>query len=321
MAALLRTQFDRWIARRHPVHAQPVTISRQRLYILPSGYGYFFGLTLFVLFLWSINYNNSMGFILTFLLAAIGLNAMWRCHENLNRLALHPGEAAPVFAGEQAHFVYRIVNPSAYARYGIGLQWQTGETSYVDVPAHESASVSLALLAPRRGPLLPGRLRVATPFPLGLFRAWTWQEFSRACLVYPKPAGELPLPITVEASSDGHTLANNAAGRDDYAGLCAYVLGDSPRHVAWKASARGSTLLVKQFAGQSVPKIWLDSQRLSALPLEARLSQLCLWVLKAEEEGYDYGLRLAGTEFAPGHGPEHRNLCLRALALFDHEKK
>ena len=320
MVALLRTQFDRWIAQRHPIHTQAITLSRQRLYILPSGYGYFFGLTLFVLFLWSINYNNSMGFILTFLLAAIGLNAMWRCHENLNRLELHPGEAAPVFAGEQAHFVYRISNPSADGRYGIGLQWQTGEANFVDVPAQEHGTVSLALAAPRRGPLIPGRLRVSTGFPLGLFRAWTWQTFSRACLVYPKPAGTLPLPVLGEASHDGHTLASATSGRDDYAGLRAYVLGDSPRHVAWKASARGDALLVKQFAGQSVPKIWLDSQRLIALPLEARLSQLCLWVLKAEQEGYDYGLRIPGAEFSPNHGLAHRNQCLRALAMFDHEK-
>jgi uncharacterized protein (DUF58 family) len=315
--AALRKRFERWLARRHPAAAEPVTILRERLYILPSGYGYFFALTLFVLFLWSINYNNSMGFILTFLLAAIALNAMWRSHENLNRLVLRPAEAAPVFAGQQAHFVYQLANFAAHPRHSVALQWPAGEAQYADVPAQASATVSLALAAARRGWLRPGRVRVSTPFPLGLFRAWTWQEFTQACLVYPKPAGTLPLPIAGDVSAAGHTLASAATGRDDYAGLRGYVPGDSPRHVAWKASARGNNLLVKHFAGQAVAQIWLDWQLLGAQAVEARLSQLCQWVLKAEEAGYDYGLRLPGCEFAPSRGAEHRSRCLRALALFE----
>lgn len=313
----MRTQFDRWIARRHPVHAHAVTIARKRLYILPSGYGLFFGLTVFVLFLWSVNYNNNMGFILTFLLAAVALNAMWRCHENLNGLEVHPGEAAPVFAGDDAQFVFRIANLSPNARHGIGLYWPSGEVKFLDVAPFGNAGAILSLRAPQRGQLLPPRLGVATTFPLGLFRAWTWQSFSRACLVYPKPQGTLPLPKTDQASRDGRSLAQEVAGRDDFAGLRAYVPGDSPRHIAWKASSRSDVLMVKQFAGQALPEVWLDTQRLIGLSPEARLSQMCLWVLKAEAEGFRYGLRLPGTEFSPSHGPEHRSRCLRALALFD----
>ena len=58
-------------------------LTRRRIYILPTGYGYAFAALLFLLFLWSINYSNSMGFAFTFLLAAVALNSMWQAHDNL----------------------------------------------------------------------------------------------------------------------------------------------------------------------------------------------------------------------------------------------
>ena len=50
--------------------------------------------------------------------------------------------------------------------------------------------------------------------------------------------------------------------------------------------------------------------------LEQRLSRLCGWVLEAERSGANYGLRLPGTEIAPGRGELHRAACLQALALY-----
>jgi uncharacterized protein (DUF58 family) len=50
--------------------------------------------------------------------------------------------------------------------------------------------------------------------------------------------------------------------------------------------------------------------------LEARLSQLCLWVLESDSAQRPYGLRLPGQEIAPSGGAAHRFACLRALAAF-----
>lgn len=49
-----------------------------------------------VLFLWSINYSNSMGFAFTFLLAAVAQNSMWQAHDNLLGLIVHPAQVAGV---------------------------------------------------------------------------------------------------------------------------------------------------------------------------------------------------------------------------------
>jgi uncharacterized protein (DUF58 family) len=314
---ILRERFAGWLSRRHGVQKHSAELNRRTIYILPTGAGYTFFVVLFVMLLWAINYTNSLAFVLTFLLATIALNAMWRTHAGLLALRITPAAPQPVFAGQQARFDYTLEQPGNTTRYGIGLRWGDQAPVYSDVPAAAAAGIGLTIPAPRRGRLLPGRIQVLTRFPLGLFQAWSWVTFDQFCLVYPQPLGPRPLPLpgTATATLEGASAAG--AGSDDYAGLGHYMRGDSPRHVAWKASVRNEDLLVKRFSARQRPELWLDWWLLDPEPKEARLSQLCQWLLKADAQGYDYGLRLPGLEFPPAGGEAHRRRCLQALALFD----
>jgi uncharacterized protein (DUF58 family) len=318
---VFKKRFAQWLSRRHGVQTTTIELDRQRIYILPSGYGYAFCGVLLVMLLWAINYANSLAFVLTFLLGAVALNAMWRTHNNLLRLRITPGSAEPVFAGQQARFSYFLAHADGATRYGIGLQWGAAAPCYSDVPTGASATVVLPVPAPRRGRLQPGPVRVLTRFPLGLFQAWSWVRFDRSCLVYPAPHGELPLPQPAALSATPLGVAAVRTGSEDYAGLRAYAAGDSPRHIAWRASARADSLLVKRFSGQARAQLWLDWQQLAPHPIEERLSQLCRWVLTADAQGDDYGLRLTGLEIPPASGAEQRRRCLQALALFGDEQE
>src|SRR5207244_6344179 len=65
-----------------------------------------------------------------------------------------------------------------------------------------------------------------------------------------------------------------------------YQASDSPRHMAWKASARSELLLTKLFAGRAASELWFDWDGLPAgMHTEARLSRLARWVMLAEERG------------------------------------
>ena len=295
--------------------SEPVRLTRRRIYILPTVQGYAFAILLFLLFLWSINYSNSMGFAFTFLLAAVALNSMWQAHDNLLGLVVTSGGAEPVFASQEAQFTLRLENPDPKPRYGIALQWRDQPPRYADLPASGATIVTLAVLAERRGWLRPGRIRVLTRYPLGLLQAWSWVEFEQACLVYPQPRGRRPLPATLPSSS-GSGLGEQGLGSEDYAGFRLYAPGDSPRRIAWKAATRDGPLLVKQFTDQARPELWLDWRLLGNDRVEPRLSQLCQWVLKVENEGRRYGLLLPGARIPPAQGDAHRRRCLEALALF-----
>ncbi len=54
----------------------------------------------------------------------------------------------------------------------------------------------------------------------------------------------------------------------------------------------------------------------ASLDMERRLSRLTRWVLDAEAAGVAYGLRLDETVLGPAVGDDHRDACLKALALF-----
>ncbi len=316
MLSAWQTRLGRWLSHRLRPQRSAVCLDRRHIYILPTVYGYLFAAMLLIMFLWAINYSNSMGFGLTFLLAAVALNAMWRSHNNLLRLWVHPGAAEPVFAGQTACFSFRLTNPDTQTRYGVGLVLENSPEPprYAIVPAQGEAVLQLHLPAVQRGLLRPGRLRVFTCFPLGLFEAWSWVEFEQTCLVYPRPQGGRPLPLEAARTAGGE-VGERGLGSEDYAGLRIYVPGDSPRRVAWKAAVRSGHLLVKQFTDQSRAELWLDWRLLAPLPAEARLSQLCQWLLKAEAAGRVYGLRLPALEYPPAAGEGQRRRCLEALAL------
>ena len=136
-----------------------------------------------------------LGFVLTFLLGALGVNAMIHTFRNLANLRITGGRTRPVFAGETASFTIHLENPGDTDRHAIGLTHDRRRASFVDVLARSTEPATAAVAAPRRGVLRPGRLTLFTRFPLGLYYAWAYVDLDLRCIVYPRPAASgRPLP-------------------------------------------------------------------------------------------------------------------------------
>lgn len=308
----LRLRFRNWAFRRS-VETGTLLLTQRRIYILPTRQGFAFALVLLLMLLGDINYNLSLGYMLTFLLATASGMSMLHAFRNLAQLEIRAGQVEPVFAGDPAHFVFHFNNPSNVPRYSLHLHDDDGHETVFDLPAQTSTPVELALPTTKRGWLDSGRLTLFTRFPLGLFHAWTYLHFDVRALVYPKPAAPQPLPLIPAADGKGKITVR---GDEDFSGLRNYVTGDGMPRIAWKALAREQGLQVKQFSAQQGQQLWLDWSQLPDIPLERKLERLTRWVLDADTQGLHYGLRLPGSEMAPGQGRKHRAECLRALALF-----
>ena len=309
-------RFSNWLYGFTPPERGTVELVHRRVYIVPARLGWFFGGTLLVLLIGSINYALSLGFALTFLLAGLGLAGMVHTARNLARIAVTAGRAEPVFAGESAQFRLFLDGRAAFDRPAVlARHLGSGSQLVVDIPPRGVAEVVLAVPAQSRGRLALGRVMLETRFPLGLFRAWSYIEPDARCVVYPRPERSPLPPFSGEAAAGA--LHTPTPGSDDFAGLRGYQRSDSPRHIAWKAVARSDEMLTKQFAGDAAAELWLDARLLPAgLVLEQRLSRLAGWVLAAERAGAHYGLRLPGVEIPPARGEMHRAACLQALALY-----
>ena len=300
--------------RRSAATGRDVTLARQRIYILPTRHGLLFAAMLAVMLLGAINYNNSLGFLLTFLLAALGLISILYTYGNLAGLQVRSGKAAPVFAGQAAAFVIHLHNPDRQPRHALHAEASTGDIATTDLAADGNAGLTLHLPARRRGRMPLGRIALSTSWPLGLAFAWSYVDPEMECLVYPQPSPyRAPPEAAPAAAGDGH----GSAASDDFSGFRNYRAGDPLRHVHWKALARALPLMTKEFCGGVAPELWLDWASLPPLDVENRLRWLCRWVLEASRGDRAYGLRLPGIEINPDRGADHRRRCLEALALFE----
>jgi uncharacterized protein (DUF58 family) len=306
---------QRWARKRQGTDPDTTRLRPGRVYILPTGVGLLFGLMSFAMLLGSMNYNNNLSFVLTFLLIGIGFVAMHQCQRNLVGLELTFAGTEPVFAGQSMRFRIAITNASKSARYGIRIYHEKTESDVHDLQPGESKIFILPVATTRRGWVNLERFGIRTLFPFELFRAWAWLHMDLKGLVYPQASEEAPEPPP-SRTAHGHRQ-HDARGEEDFAGLRKYNVGDSPRHVAWKAYARSGQLLSKQFAGADTSSQWFDFAEIPSLDMEERLSILTRWIVNADQTREDYGLRLPGSEFPPAHGDAQRRQCLEALALFD----
>jgi len=305
------------------------TTQGQRIYIIPTHYGYAYAGLLVLMLLGAINYNNSLGHLLCFLLASLGHVAMHYSHRNIRLLSVTFTAMDPVFCHQAAHLRLTVNNTDSDHSYQLDVahknriplpRWQflkgydsLHQIGKIEVDSNYSGVLSVPTA--HRGWQRIEKIRLSSLYPLGLFYAWTVFDRSAQVLVYPKASGRRPLPIL--ATQGKPSLQQAHQGDDDFAGLRRYRTGDPLHRVAWKALARDDVMRSKLFSrpvGQQLSLRWQDLDDIN--DTEARLSQLCSWVLQADNLGYQYGLELPEQSIPPAKGEIHQHTCLKALALY-----
>ncbi len=291
----------------------PVTLGLRNIYILPTRFGILYLFVLGAMFIGAINYNNNLGFLLTFLLGSLGLTAMMHTYCMLYGLKLEAATASPVFTGKPIQVSIRV---AGLDRDRTGIQWHfsTGEVVEVDFKTGRPDRVMVPAAATRRGYADPGWLRIASEYPLGLFRAWSRIDTGCQCLVYPRPLAR-PMALAWTQAASGTASSGQTTGVDDFQGLSAYQPGDPPRRIYWQAFSRGRGLHTKTFAGQAGMELMLNMACIAGDDTERKLSILCYHVLRAHHQNTRFALKLNARVVSAGSGRLHRDRCLRLLTL------
>lgn len=311
LRVLLRQRLRSWALRRQGLDALPLRLKSGRIYILPTRLGWTFGALVAVTFLAGMNYGNGLAMLFSFWLAGFALVAMVQTQRGLAGAVLEQAAATPAFAGESVRLQLRLAGTADSADLQLSAEIDEGATL---PPAVAQAQMLEAQLpAPQRGFWRAPALLLASTAPFGLFRTWTWLTPDVRTLVYPAPAGSLPVP---ETTGDEAGALRPTQGHDELAWLRDFREGDSPRQVAWKALARGAPLLVREYQGMGSAQHDFDYDALTGLDREARLSQLTRWVVEANARGERWVLRLPDAPPLAGKGPEHLAACLQQLAVF-----
>ena len=290
----------------------------------PTFYGFvYLGMTL-ALLLGSINHNNNLGYLLTFLLTGLLLVSARETRLAVQGLEAGPCAAEPAFAGATA-LARLSLRARTRPRYGLHLTLasDTPEAPVsLDLPAERPVRAELPLSVSQRGLARCDRLTVASDFPFGLLECRARLPVSCVCLVYPRPVN-VPPAVAAAAASGGEDEEREQApvappGQGlDFAGIRPDRPGDNPSRIHWKSLARGQGAHVMEFTEEEHGSPVFSLARLPGRDIEHKLSCLCRLVLVAAGQGRRYGLDLGlGATIGPDRGERHRARCLEALALY-----
>ena len=261
----------------------------------------------------AVNYQSNAAWMLTLLLATAAFVAIFHARRNLAGISGEAGPVPSVFSGERIPVPVVFRNHSmtpAIAVWATASEAGDAPAQPQVIPAGGSAT-GIVTLAPRhRGRYTVPALHAASSFPLGVIETQVHLQSAGDAIIYPMPDGR-HLDEVMGNSESGDDQGEYAG--DDFSGHRRPQPGDPPRHIDWKAVARGRPALMKAFSGGTSQCVL--SWHVAQGDGEQRLSELARWVLDAEAHGWHYGLVLPGIALEPDGGIEHRERCLRTLAL------
>ena len=310
----------RWLNRRLPP-GSPITLNHPAPIFFPRPYGALFLLAVMTLYLLGTNYQNNLILALSFLLVSLFITCIWHCYRNLAGISVTAQASEPHFVGHSVRFSVRL-SSQPRPRYVLQLSVESGAEEQL-AQFDDQGSLGVTLLATRRGWFMPGRLRLASRYPLGLLECWTQLDLQHRALIYPAPlAGAVPLcdglgDPGADPLDGSPELSTSGAvrGGDELIGLRPYQRGESLSQVAWKQVARGRGMISKEFAAEPWHPQWLRLQQTPGADEEGRLGRLCYAVLQLEQQGRSYGLDLGHSSLPPASGPQQRQAALERLAL------
>ena len=320
-----RSLIQHWLHRTQPIPADQWELGWGNIFVLPTRAGWGMLLVLLVLLLASVNYQLSLGYLLTFLLAGSIAASVALAHANLRGLRLQALAPNAAFAGSTVQLHIRVQAPAGTDRHALQIAARADNAEeawfHTQVNANAESIVELGYLAAKRGHHALPRITIQTLYPLGAFRLWSYWTPASHVWVYPAPEVPTPPLAHAEVSDAGQGIQTAPRSMTEPDGVRAYQRGDPLRHIVWKKAAQalstGSEQLVsRSFAQATAPDaLWLTEAATGLPQREARLSRLCAWLLDAKQQQRTCGLHLhGGVHIPPASSAEHYEQCLQALA-------
>jgi len=300
---------------RLPRHRQPrLRLGLRTLYILPTGLGWLWLTGLAMLLLVGVQTQANGPLLLAFLMLGLWLLALHLTHFNLHGLELAHAPLHWGFAGDAVP--YPLSLRCGGRCEGLHLQWSeapAGEPLAVDALGPGEHLVELAWRPRARGLQRPGRLRLWSMAPLGLFVCWSvWDPPQRQLIAPARVAGPVRELTGAVPLGEEVGLAERGEDGDAWQDLRPRRPQDSPSRLAWKLLAQGRGELVKRFATAAPQALVLAPE--PSLPRERALEHLSERLCRLHRQGGAYGLLWQGVVVGPGQGLGHRNRCLLLLA-------
>lgn len=214
--------------------------------------------------------------------------------------------------------------------------WPGGSAFVPFAGPGRTVTAAVVAVPQRRGLLHLRGFSVHSSFPFGLLRKTLLLEPERPARAVVRPAVRPVraglLRDAAFASGEGEALIESLGRSEEFFGLREYAPGDSPRSIAWKATARTGTTVVKETAARAPARLWVvvapregDAlQRADDAATETSMSIAASILAAAERERIEAGLVISvrpaseadgeAVVIRPRLGHGHTGRMLDALA-------
>jgi len=187
--------------------------------------------------------------------------------------------------------------------------------------AGETREVFCSWTPAQRGAAAVPAARARTTYPFGFFEKTRTVSFAspRKVVVWPARI-ELGHSARTLLSRLGAAPTQRAGMGEDFFSLRPFTVGDDPRRVHWRRSAKSGQWFTKEheaFASREVVLEMVLDRAAAAAATEHALASLGSLAEDLLAQGCAVGLVTAGTSLAPGGGARQRSGILTALALVD----
>lgn len=289
-----------------------------------TGLGYSWLFTSLIIFVLAANYSNNLLLFMALCMLSLWVNSALFAWLNVRKLSINHFSCDAVYAEQAATFVMSINNPGKKLRPGLKLATSVAhsESTYIPPENNERLAASLSSAPLPRGLYPLNWLAIGCDYPLGLITVKKKFSSKAQLWVYPSPKGNQPVPKP--KAQQGSYLKRE---QGDFSHVRHYERGDSMNHIAWKQMARTGEVMTKEFeGGEGQSQTQLDYGDIKCADIkgsdikynnsEARLSQLCQWILDCHQRQIKYALTLPGISIDASQGEGHKETCLQALASY-----
>lgn len=274
----------------------------------------------------ALNTGNNLTYLVLSMMLSLLLLSVLILRVNVKGLVLGVSQCEPVFAGRPASIEVTLSNKNRIPSYSIKVMMSgrvKGEVYFPKISGSSDISKAVSLLYEKRGIYSYGDFFILSGFPFIFFSHRHTFKVEGEVIVYPeiKEIGESAYEITGEVYESSLLRAGKG---DEFAMIREFSYGDDWRRIHWKASARTSKFMVKEYATQEPRRLTIILDNL--MPHDTESFEKAVSLTASISDRFlndDFFVRLlTSRKVIPfGRGREHLLKILNLLAIIKGEDR
>jgi uncharacterized protein (DUF58 family) len=205
----------------------------------------------------AVNTGNNLIYLILSLMLSLMLLAVVMLRMNLSNVTLSASMNPPVFAGEPTPAILRLGNDGRLmSSYSVAVSTPSARSPvyFGHVPKQSFLKKGIKLKFNKRGIYGYGAFKIRSSFPFILLEKSVNVRVSGDIVVYPALRDVEGIISDVYGKDSFDLMRAESRGEEVYS-IREFRYGDDWRNIHWKASAKASKLLTKEFMSTEMRKV------------------------------------------------------------------